>query len=256
MTDPQPRQYLDDVSPELQDLLYDKKVGQAINLLMKENHLGKMEAAMQAGQTLKRMQAAFPDAIPEMETGLGAGLPKKTKARIMWSVVCVITLAGAIMTFFGARGLMLANQSKSWPSVTGKIVASSVEKSRGTDSKGRSSTSYHARIKYEFTVDAQAFTGKRVAFGDHGGDSSHANKMVKRFPKGKKVPVFYQPANPKKCLLEPGVKGQAFILPSIGLIFLLIGIVFVCAAISVTKDERKAAGKTSPADGFKTGPLQ
>jgi hypothetical protein len=76
---------------------------------------------------------------------------------------------------------------------------------------------------YDFTVNAAAFNGNRVAFGDYGSSiSSHAQDIVNRYPKGKAVTVYYDPKNPHVCLLEPGVKLQTWFLPGFGFIFLAI----------------------------------
>lgn len=253
MTDITPhRQYLDDVSREIQDLIYDGRGEKVVELLVAQRGLGKMQAAMEVARIWSRMNANFPDAVPDLSPG-SAGPASSRKTILVWTFIIMLTLIGAVMTFFGARGLIRAHASKGWPTAPGKIMTSSVERHRsssssGSGKSGKSSTSYHIRIKYAFEVDGNPFTGTRVGYGDSIGreSSSYANKVVRRFPKGKKVTVYHLPGNPAECLLEPGIKSHAFILPGIGLLLFFIGGVLICAAVAVARDEREAAGQSAP----------
>ena len=136
----------------------------------------------------------------------------------------IFVIVGASVAFFGIRGLIRAKASVDWPATQGKVLESSVERHRSSDSKRRSSTTYRAEILYEFSVEGTTFNGDRVAYGDYGSsNSSHARRVVNRYPKGKSVTVHYMPGNPEECLLEPGLKGQSWFLPGFGLIFFTVG---------------------------------
>ena len=103
---------------------------------------------------------------------------------------------------------------------------------------------YHAGIRYEFQVGGATFNGNRVAYGDYGSSSaSHARGMVDRYPMGRSVTVHYKPGSPEECLLDPGMKGQTFVLPGIGLIFLFAGL-FMAVVIprSMRREETAAQG--------------
>jgi hypothetical protein len=134
-------------------------------------------------------------------------------------------VAGVVMLYFGVSSLNRARASVDWPSASGRIVSSSVERHHESRTRGRgSTTTYHAEVFYEFQVDGATYHGKRVAYGDYGSSSpSHARGIVNRYPEGKEVTVHYMPGNPEVCLLEPGVSLQAWILPGFGLIFLVVG---------------------------------
>jgi len=134
-------------------------------------------------------------------------------------------VVGASVAFFGIRGLLRAKASTDWPTTQGTVVASSVERHRTTGSKGRSSsTTYHAKILYKFSIEGTTFNGDRVAYGDYGSSSSsNARQIVNRYPKGKSVTVYYMPGNPEECLLESGLKAQSWFLPGFGLVFFIAG---------------------------------
>lgn len=132
-------------------------------------------------------------------------------------------LVGASVLFLGLRGLVRAKASVDWPNTQGEIVESSVDRRRSSGNDG-SSTTYHAEILYEFSVDGTLFNGSRVAYGDYGSSNpSHARRIVNNYPKGKSVTVYYMPGNPEESLLEPGVKAKAWFVPGFGLIFFIAG---------------------------------
>jgi len=223
MTGTQEREYLDDVSTEIQDLLYEERLSEAVELLMEERGLGKMQAALEAARINSRMTDAFPDAAPDASTIGIEDLSPRTKAGIKWLFILLFLPAGLLFTTVGINGIVRASESTGWPSVQGKVMKSSVERERSRDqSTRRSRTTYRARVEYRFTVDGSEFRGDRVAYGDHGGKRKHAQRIVSRYRKGEVVAVHYKPEDPRVCLLEPGLKAQAFLMPFIGLIALLI----------------------------------
>ena len=155
----------------------------------------------------------------------------------------IFIVAGVSVAYFGFRGLVRAKASLDWPSAPGKIIASSVEKHRSSRSNGRSSTTYHAEIRYAFSVDGRSLTGSRVAYGDYGSsDPDHAREIAGRYPVGKPVTVYYMPENPEESLLEPGLKWQAWMMPAFGLVFFFVGgLMAVLLPKAMAKVEGQAA---------------
>jgi len=144
---------------------------------------------------------------------------------------------GAGVTFFGTQSLVKAKDSLDWPSTQGKVIKSEVKSHHSSGSGSSSSTTYHANILYEFSVEKTIFSGTRVAYGDYGSsNSSHARGIVSRYPKGKIVNVYYMAEKPEECLLEPGLKLQSWFLPGFGLIFLIVGCVM---AVNLPKSMAK-----------------
>lgn len=138
----------------------------------------------------------------------------------------LFVIAGTFAAYLGSKEIRLAHESSDWPRAEGKIIESDVERERGrkqTSSTRR--TTYHARIYYEFKVDGAFYSGDRVAFGDLGSsDPSHARSIVNKYPKGKKIEVSYMPDDPTVCVIETGIRGGAWLLPGIGSVFILIGL--------------------------------
>jgi hypothetical protein len=139
-------------------------------------------------------------------------------------VLFMIYGAGAGIT--GLWRLQSARTSVNWPSVPGKILESAVEKSVQTSGRPpRDQKLYHARIRYEFSVDGAVHHSTRISYGDYGsGNPGHAQTRVERYPAGSRVQVFYQPGNPSECCLETGVSWTAWLMPIVGAVFFMVSL--------------------------------
>ncbi len=160
----------------------------------------------------------------------------------------VFITIGAGIALVGIRGLLRAKASMDWPSAPGRVLEASVVSHRSRRNAG-SRTIYHAEILYAFTVDGTPFSGNRVAYGDYGSSNpSHARQVVTRYPKGTIVTVYYMPGNPNECLLEPGIRGQSFLLPGFGFIFFAVGsliAIFLPKAINKQRTSEPDDGQLS-----------
>jgi len=125
-------------------------------------------------------------------------------------------LLGAFFLWIGVKILHTANASKSWPTVTGKVVSSSV----GTQRGDKGGITYHGEVLYEYVVDGKTLSSHELSFGDYGSnDPSHAREVVNKYPVGTVVTVHYSPSNPEKAVLEPGIIGHTYFVPIFGAIF-------------------------------------
>jgi len=132
----------------------------------------------------------------------------------------IFVIIGALVLYSGFRDLQRAKASTTWPTARGVVQRSSVEYHRSSKGGG----TYHAEVMYDFTVSKTVFSSGRVAFGDYGSSNpSHARHIVNNYPKGKSVPVYYMPENPDVCVLEPGLKGQTWVVPVVGFVFFAVG---------------------------------
>lgn len=131
----------------------------------------------------------------------------------------LFVIVGVTVFGFGVRQYMRAQKSNSWPYVMGEVVYSDVE--RRSDEDG---TTYSAEVEYEFTVADRLLSGNLVKFGEtSSSNSSHARRIVNRYPVGSEVRVFYDPNDPYLSVLEPGVHASTYFMPGFGLIFALFG---------------------------------
>ncbi len=131
---------------------------------------------------------------------------------------------GVAMLVVGVIGLRRAAASADWPTTQGVIVSSEVERVRRNDPDRGWTTTFHARISYGYSVGGEPYTGDRVGIGDYGSNTNHrARSVVRRYPVGSHVTVYYDPDRPRIALLEPGVRPMAFVIPGIGVAFVLFG---------------------------------
>jgi hypothetical protein len=101
-----------------------------------------------------------------------------------------------------AWGRGRAKRTMTWPQVPGKIVESSVVGAANFDADTK------AHIVYSYEVNGIALRASSVGAGK----MSSAAKLVKRYPVGKQVQVFYNPGKPKSALLERSGSGSIIIL--------------------------------------------
>jgi hypothetical protein len=117
----------------------------------------------------------------------------------------------------------------------GVVTGSEIERSSGSDG-----TTYEAKIEYEFELGGTSYTGDRHSFFSFGTSSSeHASEVVRRYPVGKRVTVYYDPGEPEQSVLE--VDTRSF--PWFAIIFLTpfhcIGIGFVVGGVLQVVQRRR-----------------
>jgi len=114
-----------------------------------------------------------------------------------------------------------SNDSQSLSKVSGVIQNSTVVFHKSKKSGG----AYHAEIMYNYFVKNQIYSNNKVAFGDYGSSNpQHARSISNLYQKGKEVTVYYQPEDPQNSVLEPGFQTQALIMPVIGFVFFVAGV--------------------------------
>jgi hypothetical protein len=87
---------------------------------------------------------------------------------------------------------------------------------------------------YEFKVNNTTYSGRLHRDGSiygYSDDPHPAQQIVNRYPQDKDITVHYKPSNPKKCLLEVGVKGEHYCMPAIGLFLVIIGLTLFIVGI-------------------------
>lgn len=160
----------------------------------------------------------------------------------------LLILAGGIgLLAWGMTRYFDAAASSDWPTVPGKVLSSEVKVSR-TKTKSKNKTTFGANIRYQFQVNNQDFEGTQVSFGDYStNDRSHADAIVKRYAVGSVVTVYYNPDEPGNCVLEPGINWVVYLLPIMGGVFVIIGLVLIFVLSRSTKDRpRNSAEPAKP----------
>ena len=143
----------------------------------------------------------------------------KRKIGLIFLIIGIVFLT--VGYFLGKQ----AEEVKKWPSVKGVVVDSKVVSHLDSESN---QTMYAPAITYRYKVDGKEFTCSNFGFVNVSyNDGFEAEKIVKSYPVGKEVTVYYNPKNPYKAVLNKNTTKLIYIPHVLGGIFFLIGIILV-----------------------------
>ena len=117
-------------------------------------------------------------------------------------VASVCTLIGLGMFAWAYFAYLSGKKSLQWPEVEGTVTSSSVTTSQ---SDNDSDPTYYPSVSYGYQVGGQAMESSRFGVGGAMSSSqSGAAAIAAEYPVGKKVRVYYDPANPSYGVLRRG----------------------------------------------------
>ncbi|MGC1780247.1 MAG: DUF3592 domain-containing protein [Xanthobacteraceae bacterium] len=114
---------------------------------------------------------------------------------IAFGVIAIVI--GAVPYIVQFRQGLRADASKKWPSASGTITSSALE--RLPDRKWR----YRAALQYRYRAGGKDYQSSRVFWGGNEGREKHMASVVETYPAGAKVRVFYNPNDPAEAVLDP-----------------------------------------------------
>ena len=109
---------------------------------------------------------------------------------------------------------------RDWPSVTGIVNISRIG-----HRVGKGNTSDFPVIEFTYKVDGEEYTNQSISPGSATNDNIYIREMLKRFPVGAEVPVYYDPSAPGISYLTKSSPFERYILKYIIAINLLMPIV-------------------------------
>ena len=117
-------------------------------------------------------------------------------------IVPVLVLAGVGYLLYrrNQQAKVAKDAAQSWPHTSGTVVRSRVETRRSGNS-----TSHYPVVVYQYEVGGETYQSKTIKAGDQFMSvriMGQADETVDRYPAGKRVTVYYNPANPKEAALE------------------------------------------------------
>ncbi|MDD3296429.1 MAG: DUF3592 domain-containing protein [Candidatus Omnitrophica bacterium] len=138
----------------------------------------------------------------------------------------LFAIAGIGIEFFAYSVYKDSQDAKAWPMTAGRVISSEIHSHRSHSASSRhSSIMYSAGVAFEYSVAGRTYTSKKISLGECGSSSrSDAQKVVDKYPQGKEIAVYYNPANPGSAMLEPGKIGGIFIPFIVGAMFIVVGI--------------------------------
>lgn len=131
---------------------------------------------------------------------------------------------GILMLYFWSNSMKSIKESKSWPSVKGKVVSSTIDV-RQTESNGKMIDMFYPKVRYGYFVSGTQFYNDKISFGDYGTNKRRdARKVCNKYPENSEVTVYYNPMNPKNSVLKRSGGLGNFISLAVGILFTLGGI--------------------------------
>ncbi len=100
---------------------------------------------------------------------------------------------------------------------------------KGNNSDGE--TIFMLRCKYCYTVNDRIFYAGRLSYGqsDTVGKSDNLQQILKRYPAGQEINVYYNPEDPQTAIIEPGYS------QSLGLQLLIEAVLFIVIMFFASK---------------------
>lgn len=137
--------------------------------------------------------------------------------------------AGIFLMGLGGYEIKGSRESGSWPTAQGAISSSSVSKRTARDSDHRTKITYYPKVGYHYQAEGKKYFSTRIVFGvgESGGSMKWAQKIVNRYPVGKKVTVYYNPEDPQYGVLESGFTWRSLIVLLAGIAFFAVGVLCV-----------------------------
>jgi len=124
-------------------------------------------------------------------------------------------LGGLITSLWGLLIILKARKTQQWPSVEGYI-----EESRLSSDKN----DLLPHIQFSYSIGSAAYHQAIEFSADITPSQEFAKSYVQKYPIGAKVQVHYDPDNPQRATLEPGIGKGDWLILVIGLVMLVFGI--------------------------------
>jgi len=143
-------------------------------------------------------------------------------AMILWFIICFAFIG------FSAFNIIKGFETESWSQTSATILSSEIGYSTSHSRHGGSSTTYGAKITYQYSVNGVSYTSNTISYGyAYSSDHDAASQLVDNYPVGKIVTIYYNPDNPSEAVLISGIDSSTWIFFSFGLFFSIIGIAIV-----------------------------
>ena len=138
-----------------------------------------------------------------------------------WVYLCAsLMITGSCMTAAGTSDFLFGSASEKWPTTNGSIDLSQLVSGTRRQRLGPVKHYYYPQIRYRYRVGEREYLSERINadsvfilgardITDFKADPSDAQGILRRYPGGATVRVFYDPHNPGDALLEPGPTSNA-----------------------------------------------
>lgn len=136
----------------------------------------------------------------------------------MFAVITLLIAAiGVVLLVAGFLMARTPGKSTGWSTTTGQILASTINYRR----RSGGGHAPYPLVMYVYQVEGQQYQSQRIYFGGAVGGSAMTG-IIKKYPVGTQVPVYYNPQNPADAVLERSIPMAKFLG--------LIGVILIATA--------------------------
>lgn len=126
-----------------------------------------------------------------------------------------------------------ASASRTWNSTDGTVVANYVlVTGAGNAATAGDSDSYSPVVSYKYRVGSVVYVNSKVGFGEYFFDHRSSDRLMKLYPKGRRVTVYYDPNDPNNAVLNRAYPTVAMVFLSSVALLCLLGAVFMRSIVN------------------------
>jgi hypothetical protein len=130
----------------------------------------------------------------------------------------VTAIIGLALILLGSAKLRNAAEAKRWPVTIGTI----------TDSEVGGAMKYYPSVNYTYTIDTVVYNSNSISnMNFYSKSRSVVEDFLKKYPLGSEIKVSYNPADPSRALLQPGINTGHIILLVFGIIVFAIPVFLI-----------------------------
>jgi uncharacterized protein DUF3592 len=126
-------------------------------------------------------------------------------ARERWAVLiagCFFLGMAPLLALGGIRMALEATETHDWPSTTGTVIACQLADSPNVGRYTRHIKSFVLELTYTYSVDGAEYQGHRISVAGGKIKESEALMLQAKYAPGSQHEVYYDPADPARCVLE------------------------------------------------------
>lgn len=119
------------------------------------------------------------------------------------AIFVLLVLMGSLLIWQAHTSAARAREQQSWPQTKGKIISTEILEGTITDSNTKEATTYAPKINYEYSVGGKRYMSSVYTLDPHWvlEFREQAETIVKDYPIGREVPIFYDPQRPEVAIL-------------------------------------------------------
>jgi len=136
------------------------------------------------------------------------------------SIIFLIIFTESALLYLGFDTYLNSKSCANWPTTKGIVLESEIYEVWGIVNKNTKHNEAH--IKYKYSVNSKEYTSEKVSYRN----IKKPTLVVKKYPKGKEIIVYYKPNNPKISVIETGFSNKSYLWFGMAVFVLILVFIF------------------------------